>query len=309
LELTERPGPDSQGWPGLIFLSNYVYMTPEELKALHTSPAEELIYREVMLRHEIAHQWFGDKISWASYHEQWLMEALSNYCALMLLERTRPADVEVVLDAYRRSLAARSRSGQPFVEAGPVTLGVRLSSSQFHNGYEFITYGRGTWLIHMLRTMLRDASRTAENPAGDDKAFLALLRGLVDQYQGKEITNAEFQRAVEQVLPRSLWYENQESLDWFFDGWINGTAFPHLELSDVKNTTRGGVLTFAGVIRQKPAPFDLVTSVPVYGLAGERKLYLGRVFAEGEETRFSMEAPAGVKRLLLDPYQTILTAP
>ena len=205
LELTERPGRESQGWPGLIFLSNYVYMTPEELTALKTPPSDELIYREVMLSHEIGHQWFGDEISWASYHEQWLMEALANYSALMLLERTHPADVQSVLETYRRLLATKSKSGRPFVEAGPVTLGVRLSSSKFHNGYEFITYGRGTWLIHMLRNMLRDTSRTAENPDGDDKAFLALLRDLVDRYQGKEITNVEFQQAVENFLPRSLW--------------------------------------------------------------------------------------------------------
>ena len=110
LELTERPGTESQGWPGLIFLSNYVYMTPEELTALKTSPSDEVIYREVMLPHEIGHQWFGDEISWATYHEQWLMEALANYCALMLLERTHPADVQSVLETYRRLLATKSKS-------------------------------------------------------------------------------------------------------------------------------------------------------------------------------------------------------
>jgi hypothetical protein len=309
LELTERPGRESQGWPGLIFLSNYVYMTPEELTALKTSPSDELIYREVMLSHEIGHQWFGDEISWASYHEQWLMEALANYSALMLLERTHPADVQSVLETYRRLLATKSKSGRPFVEAGPVTLGVRLSSSKFHNGYEFITYGRGTWLIHMLRNMLRDTSRTAENPDGDDKAFLALLRDLVDRYQGKEITNEEFQQAVENFLPRSVWYEDHKSLDWFFDGWVNGTAFPQLELSDVKSTSHGGFLSFSGVIQQRSAPVDLVTSVPVYGLEGDRKVYLGRVFAEGEETHFKVQAPVAVKHLVLDPYQTVLTAP
>jgi hypothetical protein len=61
------------------------------------------------------------------------------------------------------------------------------------------------------------------------------------------------------------------------------------------------------VIRQKLAPPDLVTSVPVYGVAGEQQIYLGRVFAEGEETRFSLSAPAEVKQLVLDPDQTVLT--
>ncbi len=309
LELTERPGTDSQGWPGLIFLSNFVYLKPEQIDALKIEPIDKLVYKELMMPHEIGHQWYGDEISWASYHEQWLLEALTNYCAVMLLERSHPADAQTILQDYRQLLALKTKAGHSFVEAGPVTLGVRLSSSQFPNGYDFITYGRGTWLIHMLRTMLRDASRTPQNPDGDDRVFLGLLRTLVDRYSAKEITNLDFEHAVEEVLPKSLWFDNRQSLDWFFDGWVNGTAFPRLELGDVKTSLRTGGVTFSGVLRQKAAPSDLVTSVPLYGLAGERKIYLGRIFAEGEETRFSLKAPAGVKRLLLDPYQTVLTAP
>jgi hypothetical protein len=60
---------------------------------------------------------------------------------------------------------------------------------------------------------------------------------------------------------------------------------------------------------QNDAPEDLVTSIPVYGVVNEGKIYLGRVFAEGHETRFSLPVPTGVRRLILDPYQTVLTAP
>ena len=47
----------------------------------------------------------------------------------------------------------------------------------------------------------------------------------------------------------------------------------------------------------------------MYGVAGERQIYLGRVFAEGAETRFTLPAPAEVKQLVLDPYHTVLTEP
>jgi hypothetical protein len=36
---------------------------------------------------------------------------------------------------------------------------------------------------------------------------------------------------------------------------------------------------------------------------------LGRVFADGAETRFRLSAPAGAHKLLLDPDQTVLTRP
>ena len=195
LSLTENPSAESQGWPGLIFLSSYAYLQPEQLRAMNLPAADAIIYSEVMMPHELAHQWYGDQVSWASYHEQWLLEGLANEISLLLLERSQPADVQLTLENYRQILASRSREGRRMVEAGPVTLGSRLSSSHFPNGYEIITYGRGTWLIHMLRWMLRDASRSAENPAGDDTVFLGLLRSLVQQYKGKQITNSDFEQA------------------------------------------------------------------------------------------------------------------
>ncbi len=320
LSLTENPSAESQGWPGLIFLSSYAYLQPEQLRAMNLSQADAIIYSEVMMPHELAHQWYGDKVSWASYHEQWLLEALANYCSLLLLERSQPADVQLTLENYRQILASRSREGRRIVEAGPVTLGSRLSSSHFPNGYEVITYGRGTWLIHMLRWMLRDASRTPAQPNGNDTLFLALLRNLVVRYQGKEITNTDFEQSVEELLPRSLWFENRQSLDWFFDGWVNGTAFPQLELTGARfSHARAGAAgsraaaaheqTVSGSIHQNSAPFDLVTSVPVYGVAGDKQIYLGRVFAEGAETHFSLPAPADVKQVVLDPFHTVLTEP
>ena len=309
LALTQRPGADSQGWPGIIFLSSYVYLTSAQREAQHVPAADNVLFGEVMLPHEVAHQWFGDRVSWASYHEQWLLEAIANYSALMLMEPRHPAEVLMMLQAYRLLLAAKSRDGLSNAEAGPVTLGIRLSSSKFPNGYEIIAYGRGTWLIHMLRAMFRDASRTPENPEGSDQVFLALLRDLYDQYQGKEITNADFEKAVEAVLPKSLWYEERKSLDWFFDGWVNGTAFPRLDIKDARFSTRTGKPVVSATLLQTDAPDDLVSSVPVYGAVGDSKVYLGRVFAEGHETRFSLPIPAGVKRLIVDPYQTVLTAP
>jgi hypothetical protein len=309
LSLTQRPGMESQGWPGLIFLSSYVYLTSAERSALKLPVGDNVLFGEVMMQHELAHQWYGDQVSWASYREQWLLEALANYCALLLLERDKPEDVQLMLQTYRSMLATKSKDGQANVEAGPVTLGIRLSSSKFPEGYEIITYGRGTWLVHMLRTMLRDASRTPASPNGDDTVFLSILRNLVQRHKGSELTNADFEKAFEEVLPRSLWFEGHQSLDWFFDGWVNGTAFPQFALKATKFSGTGASRHVSGTIQQIGAPSDLVSSVPVYGVAGDKQIYLGRVFAEGDSTQFTLRAPAQVTGLVLDPYGTVLTAP
>jgi len=40
------------------------------------------------------------------------------------------------------------------------------------------------------------------------------------------MTNRDVQSAFEKNLPAELRYEGRNSLDWFFDGWVNGSAGP-----------------------------------------------------------------------------------
>ncbi len=296
LSLTQRPGMESQGWPGLIFLSSYVYLTAAERSALKLPLGDNVLFGEVMMQHELAHQWYGDQVSWASYHEQWLLEALANYCALLLLERDKPEDVQLMLQNYRTMLATKSKDGQANVEAGPVTLGIRLSSSKFPEGYEIITYGRGTWLVHMLRTMLRDASRTPANPNGDDTVFLSILRNLVQRHLGGELTNADFEKAFEEVLPRSLWFEGHQSLDWFFDGWVNGTAFPQFALKATKFSGTGASRHVSGTIQPDwRAARSRDQCAGVWRRRRQADLPRPRFRRRGP-TQFTLRAPAQVTR-------------
>jgi len=111
-------------------------------------------------------------------------------------------------------------------------------------------------------------------------------------------------------IPTSLRYEGKKSLDWFLSGWVNGTSLPSLELKGVKFSPKGSSSMVSGTILQKDAPQDLVTSVPIYAVLGGRQLVLlGRVFADGEESSFHLSAPPGAHKIVLDPYETILTRP
>jgi len=311
LALTQMPGPESQGWPGLVFLSSYAFLNAEEREQLHLQPYQ-IAQQKSLPAHETAHQWWGDLISWDSYRDQWLSEGLANYCAMMMLQEKDPASFRQIMEKYRRDLVEKNQDGMAPKDAGPVTLGLRLLSSRFPQGYEAISYGRATWLFHMLRTMLRDADAQNKGrvPAGGDEPFLRGLRKLRDRYEGKSISTTEVLDVFVEDLPPALQYEGKRSLDWFLNGWVNGTALPKLVLKAVKVTPKGPGAVVTGTILQNQAPQDLVTSVPVYGVvAGKSSVFLGRVFADGEETAFHLSAPAGIHKIVLDPNQTILTSP
>jgi hypothetical protein len=307
LALTQLPGRQSQGWPGLIFLSSYAFLNKQEQADIHMNAAGELI-DQLMPAHEAAHQWWGDLVGWSTYRDQWFSEGLANYSALMMLQDKNPAGFRLIMEKYRDELIEKNDNEDP----GPVTLGSRLLSSRFPQGYEAITYGRSTWLFHMLRTMLQDGAESGgkgDLGGNTNEPFVQALRKVRDRFAGKSITTRDLFGVFAEYLPPSLRYEGNASLDWFLKGWVNGTSMPKLDLAGVRFVGKGKSALVTGVIRQKDAPEDLVTSVPIYAVAaGKAPIFLGRVFADGLETSFRLSAPAGAHKLLLDPYMTVLTA-
>ncbi len=310
LSLTQMPGDLSQGWPGLVFLSSYAFLSEREQADLHLDPVNALLSNQVLV-HETAHQWWGDLVLWKSYRDQWIVEGLANYSALLVLEQQNPAQFRQAMERYRSDLLSKNKDGELMRTAGPVTLGQRLVSSHFPEGYEAISYERGTWLFHMLRCMLRDAEAASHSRNGrpdPEEPFFRALRRLRDRYAGKSVSTRDLVQVFEEDLPRPLWYERRRSLDWFFEGWINGTAMPHLEALGVKVVPREKDVLVSGTIIQKDAPHDLVTAVPVYAeTRSHSQVLIGVVLADGAETPFRISAPAGTRKILLDPKQTVLT--
>jgi hypothetical protein len=324
LSLTQLPGRLSQGWPTLVYLSSLVYLSDEQRAGLQQSEFARLITGEFMLDHEVAHQWWGDRVGWRGYRDQWLMEALANLSALMLLEQRSPAQARELLQQYRHQLLAPNAAGRRYAEAGPVTLGYRLSSSVFPDAYVPVTYGRGLWLLVMLRDYFRDAEAAGDGvtappapagqrPAGKTKssegeAFLRALREFGRRYDGRTATTDDFRRTLEEFLPPGApKYEGRGGLQWFFDEWVRGSAVPSIELKRLALRSHGAATTAAFDLEQQQCPESTITSVPIYAeLAGGRRILLRRVFADGLQSHFELNVPEGTRRLLADPDHRLL---
>jgi hypothetical protein len=166
----------------------------------------------------------------------------------------------------------------------------------------------------MLRHMLLDAE-VKRAPKGtrklslSEEPFVQGLRKVRERYAGKDITTADLLAVFEEQLPPSLRYEGRKSLDWFLESWIQGTALPRFSLQGLKYVPKNGSTLVSGTIVQQDAPADLVTAVPVYAVFGSKQTLLGQVFVDSKETSFHLTAPAGTKRLAVDPYKTLLTRP
>src|SRR5438445_11736740 len=97
------PGDLSQGWPALIFLSSFSFLTPKQKSDLHMSPVEKILSAQV-IAHETAHQWWGDLVTWSGYRDQWFVEALAHYSSMTLLESQEQVQIRSALTDYCKAL-------------------------------------------------------------------------------------------------------------------------------------------------------------------------------------------------------------
>lgn len=312
LSLTQMPGNISQGWPTLVYLSSFAYLSDHELQALKQDEFQRLIYGGFMQDHETAHQWWGDQVGWKGYRDQWLMEALSNLSALMIMEEQHPEHARELLEQYRRELLKTNSAGKCFADAGPVTLGYRLSSSVFPNAYVAVTYGRGLWLLVMLRDYFADYERLETKPSRvanilEGGRFLAALREFGRRYDRKTATTDDFRKVLEEFLPPQARFEGARTLNWFFDEWVRGSSVPEIDLKHIALKRRGTATVASFDVYQHQCPESLVTSVPIFAeLAGGKLVPLQRIFVDGHESHFEVKVPQGTRRLVADPEKKLL---
>ena len=290
IEVSPVPGRFGQGFPGMIYLSTLTYLPASSRPIAGMRSYEQLFFGEMLSAHEAAHQWWGNIVTSGSYHHEWLMEALANYSAMMFLEsRKGPKFIDGVLDEYRRELLTKGPNGEPVDSAGPVVQGARLDSTEVPGAWTSIVYGKGTWIIHMLRRRLGDAR------------FARMLTEIRKRYENKTINTEEFRILCAEFLPPS---SPDSKLEEFFDIWVYGTGIPNLKMNF---TVQGkpGAYKLTGTVTQTDAPEDFSILVPVEIQTVKGKV-VKMVRTSSEPVPFSVDVPSNAARAVLDPGLSVL---
>jgi hypothetical protein len=241
IAVTPIPGAFGQGFPGLVYLSTLAYIDPGRLPPQVHEFANQTFFSDLLESHEIAHQWWGNLVLPATNHDDWLMESLANYSALLLLERRKGVKaLDAVLDEYRRHLLTKTSAGVTVESAGPIVWGRRLESSLTPDAWRTVTYEKGTWIMHMLRRRL------------GDREFLALLRDVAEHHHS--ISTTQFRDLAQQYAP----HKPPADVQSFFETWVYGTGIPEVKLS---YSWRNGKLS--GSLAEQDVDGSFTASVPV----------------------------------------------
>jgi hypothetical protein len=147
--VTEQPNfTFGQSWPNLIYLP---------ISAFTDSTQRWMLFGKIDHRfdgfvqevtpHEVAHQWWGHAVSWASYHDQWLSEGFAEFSAGLFLQQAVAGDwrkdyIEF-WERLRKRVLEKNNFGVAPNDAGPIWMGLRLIAPRSGNAYQNVTYPKG----------------------------------------------------------------------------------------------------------------------------------------------------------------------
>ena len=153
---------------------------------------------EGLIAHELAHQWFGDKITCSSWQDIWLNEGFATYVAAFYMEKKYPAST-----IANRKNVINNITSQP---GGSVKVDDTTNANRIFDGR--LSYNKGSYLLYMLRWKL-----------GDSVFFKALRT-----YQQDPKVIYGFAKTAD--LKKHLEQESGQDLTEFFNDWYTGQGYP-----------------------------------------------------------------------------------
>jgi aminopeptidase N len=183
----------------------------------HSTNSFMVNFNRGLLAHELAHQWFGDKITCGSWKDIWLNEGITEYMAGLVVEEFDNPNNPAAFTNWKSSKISSilSYSGLDtnlYLDDSQLSNVGRIFSSQ-------ITYNKGTMVTHMLRKIM-----------GDTNFFQALRNYLNDPLLAyKYAVTPQFQAHLEAV--------HGSSLQEFFNDWVYGKGYPSYTITGTNSTT------------------------------------------------------------------------
>jgi hypothetical protein len=276
ISISPIPGHFGQGFAGIVYLSTMSYLPENRRPGFVRDTFSSAFFSNLLMPHELAHQWWGNVVYAAEESDVWLMEGLANYTALMFIEEKRKAGVvRQILARYREDLLIANAEGEEMEDAGPIVWGDRLSSSRNPNAWQVVTYERGTWIFHMLRAQL-----------GDDN-FRLMLREILTRYNGKAFATKDLEKLAAEFIPKN---HPDRNLSDFFAQWVYGYGVPRIDFTkDVK--PQGGRFLITGEVKCTEVADDFGTLVPLtVTLPGDKQVTRWvRSSVEGESYRIRVD--------------------
>jgi Peptidase family M1 domain/Carboxypeptidase regulatory-like domain len=308
--ITEQPNFSfGQSWPNLVYLpiSAYIDSTQRWMLFGHIDSKFTGFVQEVT-PHEVAHQWFGHSVGWASYHDQWLSEGFAEFAAgLFLQQAVGPKWQKDYIDFWERQrtrILEKNNFGVSPNDAGPIWLGIRLISPRSPQAYQGVTYSKGAYILTMLRSLMRSDNGAAT--VDPDQAFIDMMHDFMQSHRDTPASTESFKAIAEKHMTKQMDLQQNGHLDWFFREWVYGTEVPRYSFK-YEVLPEGGHFKVHTEITQSEVDQNFAMFVPVFADFGSGMVRLGQLAMTGNSTRqanFILDRQP--KKVVLNAYKDIL---
>jgi hypothetical protein len=199
LKVSPTPGPLAQNLSGHLFIPVSVFKSYSDA----AGQAGEF-ERDEVIAHETAHEWWGNALRPATYHDEWITEGLANYSAVLYLRSAGKAELaNQALSRFRRNVAEfETKKG---AQASPLWWGYRLQALYGGSVWRRLTYEKGALVFAALNDSLGEAK------------FGAFLKALFTDFKSKPIGTGELQKLLGAYL-------SDAQASAFFDSYVYGSS-------------------------------------------------------------------------------------
>jgi len=167
----------------------------------HTTVSFMGSFNRGLIAHELAHQWFGNKITCGSWKDIWLNEGFATYLSGLVVEEL---DGDASFKTWRQQKVNNITSqldGAVYLTDQDTTSVNRIFSSR-------LSYNKGSMVLHMLRKKLGDTD---------------FYQGLQDYL---DTPGLAYDYAKTQDFNDVMELSIGENLDEFFNDWIYNQGYP-----------------------------------------------------------------------------------
>jgi aminopeptidase N len=228
--------------------------------------------------HELAHQWFGDKVTCGSWEDIWLNEGFATYLTGLTSEFLGTSSEWYDWKLSQINSIVSVPYGSVWVD--DTTSVGRIFSSR-------LSYSKGAYLLHMLRWKL-----------GDEDFFQATRNYLDDP-------DLAFSYARTIDLKAHLESQSGQDLTEYFEGWFYGQGYPSYDVEWYFSNNSLNLQIEQSTSHSSVDFFEMPLPIYVTGQGQDSIIRLDHNFS-GQS--FEIDLPFVVEQVQFDPSLWILSA-
>jgi aminopeptidase N len=247
----------------------------------HTTVSFMNSFGRDLIAHELAHQWFGDKITCGAWNDIWLNEGFATYVASLVIENFDGQSAFIAEKSKMISNITSKTDGAVYVTDAELSDVNRIFSSR-------LTYNKGAMVLNMLRLKL-----------GDALFFQGVKNYLKDlNLAYKYAKTIDFQTHLESVYGSSL--------NEFFNDWVYNQGYPSYTVA--AQNLGNGQAKFTINQTQSDASvsyFEMPVPIRVFGSGGQQLDLVLNNTTDGQT--FIENVPFTITTTSFDPEKNIIS--